>query len=378
MHVKFLLGSKVIGLIVAASVCGVALAQDAGEKPAVKYTTVGPTLSVGDKAPPLAIEKWVKGEAVTSFQKGKVYVVEFWATWCGPCIKGMPHLSELQKKYKDKGVTIIGCTSADPGNTLEKVEKMVADKGDTMGYTVAWDSERKTNEAYMKAAAQNGIPCAFIVNQEGNIAWIGHPTKMDDVLDQVVAGKFDSKAFAAEFQKGQGKQAAMMATQKEMAKIDSMMRDGKFDDAIKAIDELAASNKDVAPMLLGMKFDALLTGKKDYEAAYKVGAQIVDAAVAAKDDQQLNHVAWTIVDPKGGVENKNLNLAMKAAVKADEFTNGKDAAIIDTLARVHFLKGDTNKAIELQTKAVGLAEPEMKEELEMALKEYKAKAGKKE
>src|SRR5262245_57999250 len=96
-------------------------------------------LVAGAPAPTLAVEKWVKGAPVQEFAKGKVYVVEFWATWCPPCIASMPHLSELQRTYKDKGVTIIGMTSIDSrGNDLAAVEKMVADKGAGMDYTVAW------------------------------------------------------------------------------------------------------------------------------------------------------------------------------------------------------------------------------------------------
>ena len=75
-----------------------------------------PTLVVGSVAPDLNVESWLsKGNGdrfpeVTKFEAGKVYIVEFWATWCPPCVASMPHLSELQEKYEAKGVQVISIT----------------------------------------------------------------------------------------------------------------------------------------------------------------------------------------------------------------------------------------------------------------------------
>ena len=55
-------------------------------------------LAVGDNAPELKIEKWIKGGGFDRLEKGKVYVIDMWATWCVPCIAGMPHLTKLQQK----------------------------------------------------------------------------------------------------------------------------------------------------------------------------------------------------------------------------------------------------------------------------------------
>jgi thiol-disulfide isomerase/thioredoxin len=138
-----------------------------------------PTLKVGSDAPKLEYTKWIKGTEVKAFEKGKVYVVEFWATWCPPCRESIPHLTELAKKYP--GVTIIGMASSernkDPKDDkrLETLQAFVKDQGDAMNYAVAYDADRKMSASWMRPAGQNGIPCAFIVNGEGKIAWIGNP-----------------------------------------------------------------------------------------------------------------------------------------------------------------------------------------------------------
>src|SRR5262245_41461735 len=153
-----------------------------------------PSLKVGDAAPKLKADKWLQGSEVTEFTAGKIYVVEFWATWCGPCIVMMPHMSEMQAEYKDKGVTFIGYSARDPGdkpsNNLESVTKFVAKRGPKLGYTFAYCDDRNTYDAYMKAAGQNGIPCSYVVDRAGKIAYIGHPMYLDLVLPKVVAGNW--------------------------------------------------------------------------------------------------------------------------------------------------------------------------------------------
>jgi len=278
------------------------------------------TLRVGDKAPALSIEKFVHGDAVTGFEKGKVYVVEFWATWCGPCVRSMPHLTKLQTEYKDKGVTIIGVTTQDPRNSLADVEKMVGEKvkSKDIGYTIGWDKGQATQKAYMEAALQNGIPTAFVVDQTGVVAWVGGPRELDEVLEQVVAGTWDmSKAKAA------------------------------FEQDLKSAE---------AQMIPGNVKRALR--KADYATAAKQANEGINGPLG-EDPQFLNAIAWVIVDPANKFDlTKNpavLDAAVKAAEKSNDLTEGKDPSVLDTYATALFAKGDKAKAIQMQSKAVDAA-----------------------
>ncbi|CAG0968686.1 Thiol-disulfide oxidoreductase ResA [Phycisphaerales bacterium] len=315
------------------------------------------TLKVGDKAPALAVTNWVKGDAVTGFEKGRPYVVEFWATWCGPCIASMPHLSELQAEYKSKGLVIVGVSTKDPNNSLEQVQTMVKDKGDGMGYTVAYDGDKATNEAYMKASGQRGIPCSFVVDKTGTLAYIGHPMFLDPVLEKVVAGTWDVKTDPK----------AIADIQEEYFGV---YRSESPADTLKKIASIESKYPSLAKGLMTFKYKAQMESG-DTAGAAATGKVVVENAIKSKNAMDLNEIAWGIVDPEANVKNPDLDLALKAANAANTITGDKDAAILDTLARVYWLKGDKAKAIDLQTKAVANAQEGMKADLEKTLSEYK-------
>lgn len=145
---------------------------------------------LGEKAKALTISEWIKGSAVDVTDGKNVYVVEFWATWCGPCRNTIPHLTELQKKYKDQGVVFVGVSS----EKAEEVKPFVQEMGDKMDYNVAVDKDDATDKAYMAAYGQGGIPCAFIINKESQVVWVGHPMEMEKPLQEVIEGKYDLQA----------------------------------------------------------------------------------------------------------------------------------------------------------------------------------------
>jgi len=146
----------------------------------------GDRLVVGDPAPALSTEHWVKGEAPAELQRGTVYVIEFWATWCKPCIASFPHLSELQERYADELVILsVSDESLDTVTPFLAKEKHAS----VTHYTMGTDPDRSMYSDWMEAAQMRGIPTAFIVDREGIIQYIGHPMGMDAALRRVVTGE---------------------------------------------------------------------------------------------------------------------------------------------------------------------------------------------
>lgn len=162
-----------------------------------------PLKSIGETAPPLTITKWIKGDEVSEFKKGRIYVVEFWATWCQPCIAGMPHLSEVARKFK-KDVTIIGVSIKERNpTTLADIEKFVAGMGNKMDYVVAAEQGTSMSDNWMTAYGERGIPFSFIVDKNGKVAWCGAPKNLDKILPKLINGTWDIERAAYDRREGQ-------------------------------------------------------------------------------------------------------------------------------------------------------------------------------
>jgi hypothetical protein len=279
----------------------------------------------------------------------------------------MPHLSQLQETHASDGVTVIGVTRPDRNNAIEAVRKMTADKADVMRYHVAWDGDGKTYEAFMTASGSNGIPQSFLVDREGRIAAIGHPSQMDMPLAMVVAGTWDPIESPKRLKEAYG----------VIGDIYRYTGGGLSDkQKEKVVKGLATFEKDYAEFMLPLRgpvFELYLSiGHKEKVAS--LGAAWLADATKHKDAADLNQLAWILVDPESTFEDRSLDLAMKAAVAAVEASKSKDPAILDTLARAHSWRGEWQKAIAVQRKAVETAREaeleDMAEELEWTLEEY--------
>lgn len=320
------------------------------------------TLKVGDMAPPLVTSNWLKGDKVTSLADGKVHVVEFWATWCGPCRSSMPNLSALAEKYRGK-VTCIGVNVWE--NTHSKGEeasfpacttratKFVNQAGKMMDYTVAMDTEDGTMaKTWLTASGQQGIPASYVVDGTGRILWIGHPVVgLDEAVALAADGKLDvesgrkiSTEMRAKFQEFYG----MLKTH------DDQMKAKDYAGAIATADKVQA----LLPHLtdgVEMKLTAL------------VHTDLPAARVLAKDAAQKHpHAPYLLLrmadlflaDDLVGATPEDAKLGLQFAKMAtDSF--GEDGSTLSTLALGYYRTGDKNKAVQKQQKYVDLltAEP---------------------
>ncbi len=310
------------------------------------------TLKIGEPAPELKVAKWLKGEAVKKFEPGKIYVVEFWATWCAPCIAGMPHLSDLADKYR-KEITVMGVSIMEKGeNTLSRVDKFVLNSGERMRYNVAADSANFMRDNWLYSAGERGIPYSFIVDKNGFIAWCGYPKSLDSVLPLIIEGKWDNKK--AEFDRTEGKRLDKIDGNDVVAKLNPFMGNpGDPAGALAEIEKILSENPGLKyyPKLGHFTFWSLI--KTDPEKA----VQFAKEWFAASD-----FPSWkTITDAVMNMVGRNIKLPESVYMLAvesfqaqiDNYPASMNIPVTyNEIANLQFMSGNRDKAIAAQERAI--------------------------
>jgi len=337
----------------------------------------GPALTIGSEAPELDVEHWVhdgegKFKPVSKFAPGQVYIVEFWATWCGPCIASMPHIVELQKEYAAQGVQVVSI-SDEPLETVEKFLERDVRGGEgtyaelTKSYCLTTDPDKSVYKDYMKAAAQNGIPTAFIVGKTGHVEWIGHPMSMDKPLAAITDDKWEREVFAKQFK-------AKQAADRMVAQLGALLRSGKGEEALELVDKAIADSKSDTERknYLSLKFRVVMSGR----LTDAIPGVVAELLAVADTPNAVNQVTWSVYQAAAaGVldDEKLLKSCLTATNAAAKKAEGQEKGmILDTAAHLQYELGQLDRAIKIQGRAVKLAEGDMKAQMQKFLDDLKA------
>lgn len=155
----------------------------------VSAETLPPKTQISPNEDPIKIlpesgipQTWLQGVPVERWEKDKVYIFEFWATWCGPCLAAIPHMNAIHKKITQENlpVQLVGVNIHDRLNP-DQLKDFLAKRSTPPAYTIAVDTDKRTDKNWLKPLKLIGIPFAIAV-KNGDIIWRGHPVRLSSEL----------------------------------------------------------------------------------------------------------------------------------------------------------------------------------------------------
>ncbi|MBY5516253.1 TlpA disulfide reductase family protein [Rhizobium leguminosarum] len=158
------------------------------------------SLNSGSPAPSINVQHWLRGDPLSNLQLGKIYILDFFSTGCGPCGPALARLAQLQEEYGDMGVEIIAVASREEAATADEARAQVdawASKWlPNSNNRIAFDYSGEMDEHWMDASLSFGVPQAFVVDRDGSIAFIGDPDELKFILPRVIDGSWRASAEA--------------------------------------------------------------------------------------------------------------------------------------------------------------------------------------
>lgn len=328
-------------------------------------------LRVGDPAPPIVVTEWVKQNPFESWAadkpidfatatKGKIVVLEFWATWCGPCVQLIPHSNEFNNRYKDKGILFIALTDSTQGQSVKMVQDFVSRRGDGMNYPVGYDRTQKNHLAYVIDSGALGIPHVVVIGKDGRIAWMGHPVEpaMEEVIKDLLLDRYDLDAIA--------KRRAIEARIKPLSmEFNRAASRGDWEKCLSLADdmlEIDPANREIMQYAIQIAINEMHS--PDRLRQWVQGVLERQSA----NSEALALLARLLVESVAPPD-RALDLALQAAETAYRADNSR-ADSLGALALVVYNIGDVDRAIELQQQALSAANDLEKDDAQKMLTYY--------
>ncbi|UPK05715.1 TlpA disulfide reductase family protein [Bradyrhizobium sp. 170] len=262
-------------------------------------------LRMESEAPPIKVQSWLRGQPLRSLQREKVYIIEFWATWCEPCVKAMPHLVRLQEEYRDRGLEVVGVAANEEGPTLDeartKLDAWLTEKFPKLGYSIALDYSGEMNKLWMEPSSSLGIPTSFVVDRDGHIAFIGHPTQLDNVLPKVLNGiwRTSDEAKAADTKRigeAQRLRETLALRKSILAKLTPAIKAEDWVTALSAAEEAVAVIPDDISFRL-IHVDLLLHKMHDMRTGLPAMRRLIRDAIGQRSEVWMAGVMGELFDP---------------------------------------------------------------------------------
>ncbi|QIA25335.1 MULTISPECIES: TlpA disulfide reductase family protein [Mesorhizobium] len=256
-------------------------------------------LRMESPAPPIKVDDWLRGEPLANFQPGKVYLVEFWATWCGPCVAAIPPMVELKEKYEDIEFEVVGVAGSELAATADEartnLDAWLTERFPNLNYRIAFDYTGEMKRLSMEASSSVGIPTSFVVDRDGHIAFIGHPSELDDVLPKVLNGSWRSSDGAKAADTGriasnQRRARELSLTRPIYAKLQPATQAEDWRAALSAVEEGLA----LMPDYVGFRethADLLLHKLRDMRTGLPAMRQLLEDAI----DKKFEAVSWMVM-----------------------------------------------------------------------------------
>lgn len=152
-------------------------------------------IGIGEKAPNINITDWIENEPIDKNLSGKYLILEFWATWCGPCIAAVPHMNELQEKFYGKDIYYISITD----ESVEKVQRSL--KRIDFNSIVVTDLTKKTQINFGDGTkGLEEYPLTILIDNNNTIKWIGEPKNLNsEIMTNFLGSKrFENKSVKKE------------------------------------------------------------------------------------------------------------------------------------------------------------------------------------
>lgn len=303
-------------------------------------------------------EVWLQGEPVKKWEKDKLYIFEFWATWCGPCLAAMPHMEHLYQVFKgNPDMQIIGVNVMDR-KSPEALKEFLKNRPSPLNYAMAVDVDgKRTKEKWLDPMEVNGIPHAFAI-KNGKLIWRGHPAKLtEEMLTAMLKPDFSPALLPKSTADSVNREHKLYLQTVDM--ITQLVQKKGLKSVMPLLKQIQASGKFPQDQLIQLKmvpFSALVQQGK-FEEAQTV---LADLAEEYSDNYRVQiNIAGNLMDtevvPVGKVDAALVERCLNRCIEISRNDNKEASLPWRIMAELRERQGNGKEALADMEKAISLS-----------------------